>query len=250
MRIAIPTALTLALLAAVPAAAPAAVEETAYDVVFDAQTKERWDFREFTSSECTVGTCVREELGSGTAATSIRTPTPQRVTVLTGVGPTPQLVGTNEGTLQVTAAYLRTGSHTTTYSGGWDAANPDVVDPTDDCGRRTVKRTTLALSFQERNRIAPTTGPEPLREKCPSGPSQLNWDDGTVPDLNAIVVTTAQSKFGRLKQFTVSGQRTWHGTVPPMNRTDPQDTFLRSGGHEVTWQWRATFRKAKKKRRR
>lgn len=250
MRITIPTVLTLALLAALPATAPAAAREMAYDVVFEAQMKEKWDFREFSSSECHVGSCVREELGSGTAAATIKTPTPQRVSVLTGVGPLPQLVGTNEGTLQVTAAYLRTGSHTTTYSGGWDAANPDVVDPTDDCGRRTVRRTTVALGFQDRNRIAPTMGPEPLRERCPSGPTQLEWDDGTVPDLNAIVVNSAQSKFGRLKQFTVSGRRTWHGTVPPMNRTDPQDTFLRGGGHEVTWQWRATFRKAAKRKRR
>lgn len=250
MRLTIPPALILSLLAVLPAAAPAAVRETAYDVVFKATMKEKWDFREFSSIECNNGTCVREELGNGTAATTIETPTPQRVQVVTGVGAFPQIVGTNEGTIQVTAAYIRAGAHSIIYSGAADAANEDQIFPTDDCGRRTVKRMTVGLGFQQRNRFSIVAPPEPLREKCPNGPSQVDWENNDTPDLNAIIANTAQSKFGREKQFTVSGARTWKGATPAMNRTDPQDTFLRSGGQEVTWQWRATFRKAKSRRRR
>jgi hypothetical protein len=250
MRTPILTALSLALLAAVPPAAPAAVRETPYKVVFEAEMQERWSFKQFSSRECENGSCVTDEVGSGVASAHLATPTPQRVVVVTGAGATPTIAGTTEGTVRVKGEFRRSGAHTVTYSGdpAYDAANPDETQPTEDCGRRSVTFD-VGLSFAARNRLAPSVPLEPLRERCPSGPPRnLEWDGGDVPDLNAIVVSTAQSKFGRERQFTVRGSRTWHGTVDPMNRTDPQDTFTRSGEHTVTWQWRATFRRAARRR--
>jgi hypothetical protein len=252
MRIPIVTAASLTLLAALAPAAQAAPREAAYTVVFEAHMTERWSFKQFSSRECENGPCVTDEQASGVASAHLKTPTPQRVRVMTGMGPSgvPMIVGTTDGTLRVTGGYLRTGSHTVSYSGdpAYDAANPDETQPTEDCGRRTA-RLDVGLGFQQRNRISPSVPLEPLRERCPSGPPRnLQWDGGEVPDVNALAVAVAQSKFGRAKQFTVRGARTWHGTVDPFDRTDPQDTFHRSGEHTVTWQWRATFRKARRRR--
>ena len=65
-----------------------------------------------------------------------------------------------------------------------------------------------------------------------------------------MIAQAGETKFGRTKQFRIRGSRTWTGTYPSMNRTDPDDTFTSSGDITTTWEWEATFRKATKKKKR
>ena len=144
----------------------------------------------------------------------------------------------------MTGGWLRGGTMTTTYSGAWDAANPDTAEPTDDCGNLAEKDfRTVGWSADRPWSLALYVASEPLREACPDGPPNgLDWVGGESPSLTDVLASVGKGKFLGTKQFTVRGTRSWTGTVAPTNRTDPRDTRIVNGQKTVTWQWEATFR--------
>lgn len=46
------------------------------------------------------------------------------------------------------------------------------------------------------------------------------------------------------EQLGETGPR-WRGTVDPVTRTNPDDTYVRSGASDIRWSWEATFRMVK-----
>lgn len=87
--------------------------------------------------------------------------------------------------------------------------------------------------------------PSEPSEDCPSGPQwALDWKNDESPSLMAVTAAASASKFLGTRQFTISGTRTFTGTVPPGAK--------RSGTKTVTWSWSATYRRvgAKTKKRR
>lgn len=245
-------AAVLATAALAPAgAAQAATRITKYEVTFEVEGKRTWSFKEVSDSECTVGRCVREELASGSETLQLQTPKPQRVDVFTfGGKQQPMFMGDTEATLRLTGGHLLQGSHTTTYTGGWDAANPDLVEDTSACGNRNLKET-MAFNWVGRNRLALVPAFLLLRDGCPSGLPSYSAEGvngAKRPELSDVVAAAAQAKFGRTKQFTVRGSTSWQGVVPVVDRSDDLGSFHRSGQEELSWQWRATFRMVKNKK--
>jgi hypothetical protein len=253
-----PKPLTLTLLAAAalaasaPAAAGAALKESRYDVTFEVRMVEDWKVTEHHSKSCSVdgneGRCDEDVDGAGRATLHLRTSTPKRVSVTTGIPRMqPMIVFAADSGIPLKGSYKRTGKLEDIYTGLWDAANEDSIAPTSGCGDRAV-RTDVALGWQGRNRLAPVLVFDDLVE-CPSGPMR-GFDYAEAPSLGDVVAGAGETKFGRTKQFRVAGSREWNGTYPAMNRTDPDDTFTSSGESRVSWSWAATFRKVTKKTRR
>lgn len=243
-------ALPILALLAFPAASPAALPPQAkYDVRVEATMTDKWDFKEYSETECDDGTCVRDETGSGTARIHLQTKV-WRLVVTGGQGKRPPYVDVgNAGGLPFKGEYNREGVHVTDYRGSWEAANPDQTEPAGECGRKPIK-SDVGFAFPQRNRVYLTALIDDLRE-CPMGPPRnLEWENGEVPSLGDVVVNVAQSKFGRAKQFRLRGSKTFKGTVDPFSRTEPGNTFVRGGSQEVTWTWEATFRKVGKKKKR
>lgn len=242
--------LALTLLAASPAAG--APRETKYDVTFEAQKVESWKFDEHVSRDCIVdgaeGRCNHDSVGSGSTRIVLRTPTPQRVSVITGAGGTqPMITASIDGGIPLKGSHRVGGSYTETYSGPWKAANPDIAAPTSGCGNHTLK-VDVALGWKGRNQLAPVMLVDELRE-CPTGPIS-GFDYPEAPSVDAAVAQIGETKFGRTRQFTVRGTKTWAGTIDPINRTTPDDLMTRFGQSEVRWTWEATFRMVSKKRKR
>ncbi|UGS38703.1 hypothetical protein [Capillimicrobium parvum] len=237
-------ALVAATLACASPAAAARPSTTEYRVTFHAEMSERWEFRELSSRECTVGRCVREEKGAGSARITLDSAGPTPVTVLRTGGNAAPMIHVGTDGLALRGSYRRDGAHTTDYSGEWESANPDEAEATTGCGARSFK-TGLGFDWAGRRELRVVTAIDQMRADCPSGPPNFDWDDGA-PDLSAVLAAASRSRFGKTRQFTVRGQRKWTGTVPPMNRTDPDDTFQRSGSVEATWQWQATFQRRKR----
>ena len=228
--------------------------DATYMVTVKADKKEQWNYRDYTSFDCLDGMCTREELGSGSASAHLQTRKPFPMMVIRGAaGQTPTLNQGSDG-IPMTGNWLRGGTMTTTYSGSWDAANPDLADPTDDCGNMTGHDFgSIGWSYDQPWNLQLIAGSEPLREHCPAGPPNgLDWANDESPSLTDVLAPVGKGKFLGTKQFTVRGTKSFTGTVRPFNRTDPLDTKIVNGEHTVTWQWEATFRMkgAKKKHRR
>jgi hypothetical protein len=238
-------ATTVACLMVGAALAPAAGAAT-YKMTFSAEMSERWSFEEHSSRECSVGRCVRDETGAGSARIELRTARPVSVDILRGAGQPPMFHTVTEGA-KVRGSYRRDGAHVVDYSGGWEAANPDEVADTTGCGAQTLK-STIGFGWTGRNELQVVAALDDLREDCPSGPPQFDWQgDGSVPSLSAVTARASRADVGRAKQFTLRGlAREWRGLVPAVNRTDPDDTFTRFGQVEATWQWTATFRRVRR----
>ena len=241
----------LSVLLLLPSQAGAAVRETQYDVTFEAQKVERWTFDEHASKDCQVdgvdGRCTRDAVGSGATRVVLRTPTPQRVTVMTGArGMQPMITASIDAGIPLKGSYLIGGTLTETYGGPWKAANPDVVAPTGGCANHVI-RTDVSLAWKGRNQLTPVLLLDELHE-CPTGPSR-GFDYETVPSVGDLAGQVSERKFGRVRQFTVRGARTWTGTVPAINRTTPDDLLTSNGHSEVRWSWEATFRMVKRKKR-
>jgi hypothetical protein len=232
----------LALLAAAAGPAPAA----RYEVTFRAEMSERWSFEEHASRECSVGRCVRDETGQGTAHVSMATKRPLKIEILRIPGAAPMIdPGGSEG-VAVRGSSSRDGEHVTDYSGDWAASNPDVVDSTADCGERPV-RAFVSFGWASRRELQVATAFNDLRDACPWSPPQFDWDQpGDPPSIGAVLGAARPAQVGRARQFTVRGTRHWTGTVPAINRTDPDDTLTRFGAVEVTWQWEALFRRVRR----
>jgi hypothetical protein len=234
-------------------AAGAAPRETLYDVTFEAELVERWRFDERVSTACAAGDaggrCERDAVGRGSARIFLRTRSPQRVSVMTGAGGLqPMIVASIDAGIPLRGAHRRAGSYTDTYSGAWDAANPDQVAPAQGCGVHTL-RTDVSLAWSGRGELRPVVTIDDL-PACPTGPPiGFSYDGGGVPALSAVPARVSERKFGRTKQFRISGTRTWRGTIRAVNRTDPGDTYVRSGASEIRWSWSATFRKVAPRRR-
>jgi hypothetical protein len=248
-RLTLPVA--LAALALLPGAAHAAKlpPEMIYDVRVEASMVEKWDFSEYSEYECDDGMCIRDQKGAGTATINLATKV-WRLHVTGGKGKRAPYVDVgNAGGLPFKGEYVRNGSDTVDYRGVWEGSNPDEASVTTGCGRQPMK-TDVGFAFPERNKIHLTALIDDVRE-CPMGPPHnLEWQDNATPTLWDVVVPVQQSKFARTKQFRVRGERTWTGTVNPVNRTTPGDMFVRGGGQTTTWKWEATFRKVGKRKRR
>src|SRR3954452_23654354 len=152
LRSSVALAAALATVALAPAgAAHAATKITKYDVTFELEGKRSWSFTQPHESECTAGHCTFEELASGSERLHLETPKPQRVDVFTfGGKQQPMFMGDTEAVLHLKGNHLLQGAHTVTYSGAWDAANPDTVEDTAECGNRNLKET-LAFGWVGRN---------------------------------------------------------------------------------------------------
>lgn len=236
-----------------PAAADAArkpkrLNEALYTVIARAEMKEEWNFLERSEIECGVGgpgSCTTETKGSGKATMQLKAK-PTTWMVLRGTGGRPPMlnVGTGEGA-QLTGPYLRTGELSTIHGGQWAAANPPQISPTTGCGNQ---RTTVDfnLMWKGRNQLAPSAIVDDLREDCPEGPSAgFEWENDDSPSLMEVVTQAAQSKLLHVKQFTVSGTKTWKAGVNP-----PTGAYtVRSGYKTVKWTWSVTFQMKGKKRR-
>lgn len=247
-----PVVAALAAAAILTPSAHAAPRETIYEVTFQAEMVERWRFDERQSKECNgedgIGRCDREATGAGSARISLRTPRPQRVSVMTGIGGMqPMIVSSIDRGIPLKGSHRRGGAFTDTYSGAWDAANPDQVAPTSGCGLHNLK-TDVALSWSGRNVLRPVLTIDDLRN-CPTGsPTGFAYDG--VPAVSEVAARVNERTFGRVKQFRVTGTKTWRGTVDPIDRTDPDDSYSRYGASEIRWSWEATFRIVKPKKHR
>ncbi|MDW5597052.1 hypothetical protein VSS74_22075 [Conexibacter stalactiti] len=248
-RIAVPRHLPPVVAALVAAtilspSASAAPRQTTYEVTFEAEMVERWRFDERQSKDCGaddgVGRCDRHAVGQGSARIALRTPRPQRVSVTTGIGGMqPMIVSSIDRGIPLKGSHRRGGTFTDTYSGAWDAANPDHVAAANGCGVHTVT-TDVSLSWSGRNALRPMLLIDDLPD-CPAGPYDGFSYDGS-PAVGEVPASVSERKFGRVKQFRFTGTKAWRGTVDPIDRTTPDDTYVRSGASEIRWSWEATFR--------
>ena len=235
---------------AAPAAADAALRETTYDVTVEVRQDEAWQAATKQVKSCdvdtTIGSCTYDAVGSGRTRLVLRTPTPQRVRVMTGAG-RPMITYAIDRGIPLKGSQKILGTFTETYGGLWDAANPDVTLPTGDCGDRIV-RTDIALGWQERNTLVPVMS-LPDRFDCPTGPYE-GFTFTSAPGLQEVLGTVSERKFGRTKQFTVRGKRSWEAVIEPIQRSTDEETYSRTGRKTVTWSWEATFRMTPRKRKR
>lgn len=225
-----------------------------YMVTISAEMKERWNFRDYTSFDCLDGMCTREQLGSGTASAHLRTRSPFPMMAIRGPAGRPPTLNLGSDGIPMQANWLRGGEMSIMYSGSWDAANEDIVEPTGDCGHLATKPFgSVGWSYESPGNLQLIVESEPLRPDCPDGPpSGVDWANDESPSLSDVLASVGKGKFLGAKQFSVRGTKSWTGTVRPMNRTDPLDTKIVNGEVTATWQWEATFRMkgAKKKKRR
>jgi hypothetical protein len=239
-----------AALAAPMTAQAAPIRESKYDVTVEIRMTEDWKATEHKSSSCGPegARCDEDMNAAGKGELFLRTPTPKRVSVMTGGGMRqPMITYAIDSGIPLKGSYKRSGKVEDIYSGWWDAANEDFIAPTNGCGDHSVK-TDVALGWQGRNQLAPVFFIEDVAD-CPTGPVRGFDYPGDTPSLGAVIAQAGETKFGRTKQFRISGRKTWTGTYPTMNRTDPDDTFTSSGDITTTWEWEATFRKVTKKKR-
>ncbi|HEU4975915.1 MAG TPA: hypothetical protein VFT50_12550 [Baekduia sp.] len=227
--------------------------ETPYDVTFALELTRTWTMDETWDLDCTGGSCHEQEHASGTEHLQLQTPHPQRVTVFSGIrGQPPMINGDTEAVLRLVGHHRLDGVHRDEFSGAWDAANPDQVDDTTQCGDRSV-RSTMAFQWVTRNRlglIPSFTEADALRERCPGDGAleNLTGDDGVPePTLMDVLGDVAQAKVGRVKDFSVRGTAGWHGTVPAIDRESDGDVLHRHGEERLSIQWRATFHQPRKK---
>jgi hypothetical protein len=236
-------------LAAFPSAADAGPRETKYDVTLEITRSDAWSSEMRSSTRCgdDGGRCDLEEIGSGSTRMVLRTPTPQRVSVTSGMrGTPPMIIHSIDSGIPLKGSFKRAGSFTGTYSGFWDAANEDFAAETADCGERSV-RTDVALGWKAKDQLQPILGwSEPL--ECPTGPTEGFTYEGDPPALMDVIGDVSQSKFGRTKQFRVSASRTYRGSIEPIDRTEPDGFYRKSGQSETTITWEATFRMVPKKK--
>ena len=245
-----------AVLASLVAPGAAAADQSSYSVTFSAEMTDQWKASERFTDDCklTGAMCVRDTKGEGSAKMFVRTRRPTRVTVVRGLRGRPPMInmGATPG-LALTGTSVRTGSLVTDYSGPWDGANPDQRGTDTGCGKRTIDGYVMFM-WQGRDRLGPVQNFEFDRESCPEGLHEgWEWNDDASPALNEVLADAAQSRFGRSRQFTVRGRRTYTGIVPPVHEVGRLGTFDKEGSRTVTWSWEATFRMdggRKKKRRR
>ena len=224
-----------------------------YTVSFRAEMKDQWQSSEHYTDDCelTGAMCVRTEKGDGSAQLNVKTRRPFRMMVMRGVGGRGPMinVGTGEGA-PVTGPYKRAGSLVTEYSGPWDAGNPDQTAEASGCGNTSLSGD-INFTWTGRNQLGLSPILDEDRADCPTGPSTgWEWDGGESPSLRAVIAQVAQTKFLRTRQFTARGAKTWTGQIPPFNRSSEQGSYTKGGTRSVTWQWEATFRMERKKRRR
>ena len=251
-RVALATAVAGSL--AAPAAAQA--DQTSYSVTFRAEMTDRWQASERFTDDCklTGAMCVRDARGQGSARMAVKTRRPVKVLVMRGLrgrGPTINM-GATPG-LPLTGSVLRTGSLITDYSGPWEGANPDQKASDAGCGTKSINGY-VSFMWQGRDRLGPVQTFDLANDDCPEGLTEgWEWKDDASPSLNEVLAQADPRRFGRSRQFTVSGKRTYSGIVPPVHETGRLGTFDKEGTRSVTWSWEATFRMdggRKKKRRR
>src|SRR5829696_9222487 len=127
-----PLTLTLvaAALAAPTTADAAPLREAKYDVTVEIKMTEDWKVTEHRSSSCGPEgqRCDEDVDGAGRAELFLRTPTPKRVSVMTGGGiRQPTITYAIDSGIPLKGSYKRTGKLEDIYSGYWDAANEDQI---------------------------------------------------------------------------------------------------------------------------
>jgi hypothetical protein len=249
-------ALAAVLAGALPAAASAKKPRRYswnYSVTARAEMKESWSYSYETSYPDIDGSCTDSKQGSGSASIQLRTRHPQPVMVNRGSAGRPPMVGVGSDPYVVlTGPYLRQGSMVDEHGGTCAAGNPPVTAPTTGCGRQSFD-IELGFAWDKPGALRPSTSFSVFRDACPMGPPRVEWDGDESPSLAKVVTQVGPSKFLGTKQFTISGSRTFHGVVPPTDRSSADGSYYREHGeHAVTWKWEATFRldKPKKPRKR
>ena len=249
-----PRTLPLLAIAAALLLAPAAEAKTpssaTYLTTIKAQMEESWSFRDYWHYNCEVDAmCTRDENGDGKAAATITTRKRFPIMVIKGYQGRPPTLNLGSDGIPVTAKWQRSGQHSIMYSGAWDAGNEDQIFDNTGCGEITQKTfASVGWSFETPNALQLIADSEPLRDNCPTQPGNVEWVNDEYPSLIDILAKTGKSKFLRTKQFTVRGTKTFVGTVPAVNTTDPEWTKQVGGEHKVTWTWRATFQKKKRRK--
>jgi hypothetical protein len=194
-----------------------------YAMTFHAVMKESWRYDESYRDDCelTGVMCTRDANGDGSATVYVDTRGPQTCMNVRGAhGRPPGLcLGSDQPAVKV--MYQRQGAFTTEYGGPWDAANPDVTEPTTGCGR-TTSTDQVGLGWRGRRELHPSIVISDPHYACPDGAStSLTWKGGgDGPSLMDVGTDVYPKKFLGTKQFTIGGTRKWTGTWGPFARAD------------------------------
>ena len=248
----LPAAALIASLGVAVAAAPAPAlakskpkirSSATYAMTFHAVMKEKWSYAESYQDDCelTGAMCTRDAKGDGAATVWVDTRGPQTCMNLRGFDGRPPSLCLGSDQPAVKVAYQRQGTFSTVYAGPWDAANPDITEPTTGCGRIT-RSEQVGMAWRGRRELYPSIVVSDPHENCPDGAStSLEWKgEGDGPSLMDVGADVYPKKFLGTKQFTVRGSKSWVGSWGPFARAD--GLYHYGGQKEVTWQWTATFR--------
>jgi hypothetical protein len=220
-----------------------------YMTTIKAELENTWQYREFAEHDCLDGWCSREDKGSGTITTFLKTKRPFPVLVGRGFNGRPPSLNLGSDGIPMTGAQLVQGTDTTTYGGPWAAANPNSASETTGCGQRTIDDFALIgwEDLQTGGGLHLTADLTPFREDCPDAPdATVEWEGGESLLVSDVVASVGKGKFLGTKQFTVRGTATRRGLVPTISEPHVQQ----NGSSETTIAWEATFRaKGWKKRR-
>jgi hypothetical protein len=248
----LPAAAVIACLGVAVAAAPAPAlakkgpkvrSSATYAMTFHAVMKEDWKYDESYQDDCelTGAMCTREAHGDGSARVWVDTRGPQTCMNVRGFAGRPPSLCLGSDQPAVKVAFQRQGAFKTEYGGPWKGGNPDVTQPANGCGRRTLTGQ-VGLMWQGRRELHPSIAVSDPISDCPDGaPESLTWKDGgDGPSLMDVGADVYPKKFLGTKQFRVGGSKTWSGTWGPFSRAD--GLYRYSGTKKVTWEWTATFR--------
>jgi hypothetical protein len=216
-------------------------------VKVDLQSK--WQYRQFSQHDCLPGLCSREDKGSGSTSTWMKTKKPFPVMVIRGFNGRPPTLNLGSDGIPMHGEQIVMGSDTLTYGGPWAAANPNRADETTGCGRKALKDFASIgwEDLQKGGGLQLGVDLDPFRDDCPGLPPGIEWEGGESLSIYDVVASVGKGKFLGTKQFTVRGQATRKGLMPTRN----ESYYSQYGDAETRIQWEATFRmKGAKKGRR
>jgi len=250
----LPLALAGALVLAAAPAADAAKKKpkrmsATYMTTVKVDHQSKWQYRQFAQHDCLPGVCSREDKGSGSTRTWMKTKRPFPVMVIRGFNGRPPTLNLGSDGIPMHGEQIVMGDDTLTYGGPWAAANPNIAQPTTGCGRKALKDFASIgwEDLQKGGGLQLGVDLDPYREDCPNVPSGIEWEGGESLSIYDVVASVGKGKFLGTKQFTVRGQKSVTGLMETRNEWH----YSQFGDAEAKIQWEATFRMkgAKKERR-